>query len=522
MMEKKDLINKFAEKGYLLAPELLQALVSEKSEAILTFLEFIEKQKDKPLVLTSEFFLRITAKTVDELQANIEVKKIQQEIKTPETTQIRSRTEVKVQEVQEQKVEDGFMVEGGIRILYSHTREGKEITVDDFSSYFRNRYFKLRELISSRPELKNLVSINKLGSQREDVSVIGMIQEKRITKNGNLFLNIEDVTGNVKVIASNKNKKIFEKAEDLTYDEVVGIRGNGNNEFIFANEIVQPGFFGKERKQGGKDYALFISDLHVGSNKFLEKEFKAFIKWLNLQTAGKNKEIAEKCKYLFVLGDLVDGVGIYPGQEKELAIKNIRDQYDEAAYLLSQIRDDVKILAIPGNHDASSAAIPQPVFDKKYASSLYKLKNLLMLSNPAYVNIASNKDFAGYDVMLYHGYSFHHSANNIRSLVNKGYKNPELLLTHLLKKRHLAPTHGSTPYVPLKQDPLLIERVPDVLATGELHKLSASYHNNVALITCSCWQGKTSYQIKVGQEPDICKVPALDLAKNSLKILDFS
>ncbi len=525
-MEKKELITRFVDKGCLLSAELLPALENENPEVITKLLEQISERKDKPLIITSKFFLMLR-----EGQEGLQVKP---ELKTEEKKPVKvmgpqvvlekpKELEVKKEKLAEvEKEEKEIRKFNDIKILYSYNGEIKKIGTEDFAAYFRNRYLKLREILSTRSELEKTVSINKIGNQREEFSVIGMVQEKRITKNGNVFVVLEDLTGSVKVIAPSRNKEVFEKAENLTYDEVVGIRGRGSSQFLFANEIVQVDLPIKDKKQGGKGYALFISDLHVGSDKFLKKEFKNFIRWLNLETDGKHKKVAKECKYLFILGDLVDGVGVYPAQEKELFIKDLNEQYEEAAYLLSQIRDDVKIIAIPGNHDATRAAIPQPIFDEKYASPLYKIKNLLLLSNPSYVNIASTENFEGYDVYLYHGYSLNYYANNIRSLINKGYKNPELLLTYLLRKRHLAPTHGSTPYIPVGQDPLLIERVPDVLVTGELHKLSTSYYNNVALITCSCWQGKTPFQVKVGHEPDPCKVTYMDLKENSLKVLDFS
>ena len=35
------------------------------------------------------------------------------------------------------------------------------------------------------------------------------------------------------------------------------------------------------------------------------------------------REIASHVKYVLMAGDVVDGVGVYPGQAKELAIKDI-------------------------------------------------------------------------------------------------------------------------------------------------------------------------------------------------------
>ena len=70
----------------------------------------------------------------------------------------------------------------------------------------------------------------------------------------------------------------------------------------------------------------FTSDIHVGSKLFLEKQFVKFIEWLN-GNVDTRKDIAEKIKYLVISGDLVDGIGVYPNQDKELSISDIYKQY---------------------------------------------------------------------------------------------------------------------------------------------------------------------------------------------------
>jgi DNA polymerase II small subunit len=93
----------------------------------------------------------------------------------------------------------------------------------------------------------------------------------------------------------------------------------------------------------------------------------------------------------------------------------------------------------------------------------------------------------------------------------------------MLKRRHLAPTHGEVSYIPnAQQDPLVINEVPDVLCTGEVHRLDIETYNGVLIITGSCWQGQTEFEEKVGNVPDPCKVPVFNLKTRELKVLDFS
>ncbi|MEA3330046.1 MAG: metallophosphoesterase, partial [Nanoarchaeota archaeon] len=230
----------------------------------------------------------------------------------------------------------------------------------------------------------------------------------------------------------------------------------------------------------------------------------------------------KKIKYLIIVGDLITGVGNYPAQEKDLEIVDLEQQFLRLADLLSKIRSDVHIIISPGNHDCVRLMEPQPLLDDKYAWPLHDLPNVTLVSNPAIINIGERKDFTGFDILIYHGFSFPYYANNIPKLMlEKTMNEPEKIMKYLLKNRHLAPTHGSNQYFPLKKDGLLIRKAPDILFSGHTHKSGVSYHNNILLVSSSSWEGMTSYQEKFGNKPDHCKVPVFNLKTRAIKILDF-
>jgi DNA polymerase II small subunit len=103
----------------------------------------------------------------------------------------------------------------------------------------------------------------------------------------------------------------------------------------------------------------------------------------------------------------------------------------------------------------------------------------------------------------------------------KAVHKPELIMSYLLKNRHLAPTHASTLYYPHEDDPLLIRQVPDIFVSGHTHKSAVSYYNNILLVSSSSWESMTGFQEKMGNEPDFCKVPIVNLKTRAVKILDF-
>ena len=75
------------------------------------------------------------------------------------------------------------------------------------------------------------------------------------------------------------------------------------------------------------------------------EDFGRFLKWINCELGNESqKQIASKVKYIFILGDLVDGCGVYPDQEKELVIKDIKEQYKACADFLSKIPKKIKLI----------------------------------------------------------------------------------------------------------------------------------------------------------------------------------
>ena len=229
-------------------------------------------------------------------------------------------------------------------------------------------------------------------------------------------------------------------------------------------------------------------------------------------------------EYIFIIGDLVDGVGIYPGQEKELVIKDIYKQYEECARILSQIPKRIKVIVCPGNHDAMRIAEPQLEIYKDFSKDIWELENVTMVTNPCTVNIHASSEFSGFDVLLYHGYSFDYFLANVDSIRNNGgYDRADLVMKFLLQRRHLAPSHKSTLYIPNPdEDYLVIKKVPDFFATGHIHKTSVANYKGTTMICGSCWQSTTPFQVKVGHKPEPCRVPIVNLKTRDVKILKFS
>lgn len=416
-------------------------------------------------------------------------------------------------------------------VTRSYDSKGRKGSVDDFVQYFRTRYKAISAMLRERSELSQAIAVSRLkGKQeKERVALIGYVRDKQDTKAGNIMITLEDTTGAVKVVFNKSRQELFDKAKDLVFDEIIGVTGQGADGIVFGNDIIIPDIpvTHELKKSPIPERIAMISDLHIGSKLFLEKEFDRFIRWLRGEEGTpEQRAIASQVRYLFIVGDAVDGVGIYPKQVEELAIPDIYKQYEAFTSYVQRIPSHIRVIIIAGNHDAVRIPEPQPVLPPDFLPVLHTLPNVTLLSNPSWVVVGRTPIFAGFEVLLYHGYSFDDYGDMVESIRKEGKTlsdrvNPTMRF--LLQCRHLAPSYATTQFiVDPTHDALVIDRIPDFFFAGHEHKTSHSNYRGVTLISGSCWQAKTAFQEKLGHTPDLCRVPIINLQTRDVTMMDFS
>ena len=516
-----EILKTIREKGLLLEKEIFDVLENFNDVNMAkAFLENLEKSTGQKIitkaVLSKNFaFMKefvsnmggedkeVVEKVFVKLGFSLEIQKEREILEKPK--EIIERVQKEVVQTQD------------YQIFYSTVKNDKKLKVEDFVGNFRSRYQQIPRILMQRPELQNLVSINKIGNERKSYSIIGIVVEKRKTKNNNLIIKLEDLTGEISALVRVDKKEIFDKADELLLDDVVGIRASGSREILFVQDVVYPDALLPEKVKFDNEVLIaFLSDIHAGGKKHLQKSFENFIDWLNSED-----ESAKKIKYIFIAGDNVDGVGVFPGQEALLKLKSVKEQYALLASYLQKVPQRITMFMCPGQHDAVRLAEPQPIISRRYAEPLYGIENLVLVSNPSYVKlIEKNKEFK---VMMYHGDSIHSFIHEIKELrEGKAHKTPAKAVRHMLKRRHVFPMHGVAAYIPdVNKDNLVISEVPDIFCTGEVHKVDVENYNGILILTGSCWQGMSAFEEKMGNFPDPCKVPIFNLKTRELKILDF-
>ena len=377
--------------------------------------------------------------------------------------------------------------------------------IEDYIQYFRDRYNRLGHMIRSRCDVVPIVAIKQNDRLRqEEVAVCGMVADTRTTNNGHRIITIEDTTGTCNVLF-HKDRPDFTEAERIIPDEVIGVRGTVSQEgtIIFGNQLLRPdipfSFQPYTSKTRGK--AVLVSDIHVGSDTFLQEAWDRFTGWISTSDIS----------YLLIAGDLVDGIGIYPGQDQELVIKNIYEQYNTLGKMLSSLPSHIQIICAPGNHDVVRGAEPQPAIPSKFTGSFPA--NCIFVENPATIILQ------GVRILMYHGRSFD---DMIGLIPGASYEQAHGMMAEMLKRRHLALCYGKkTPIAADKTDRMIIDPIPEVLHTGHVHIMGITKYRGVLGINAGTWQSQTAFQKQMNIQPTPAKAVILDLQTLETEVLDF-
>lgn len=391
-------------------------------------------------------------------------------------------------------------------------------TTADFVEYFNSRLTKIKALIEAHRNyglIPNLETLKSLMAGRE-VTVAGMVTNKFTTKKGNIMVVIEDETGDGKIMfmsgTSQQSKELTEKAASIINDEVIAIKGKISGPFVIASEIVWPDVPIREKKKVDDDIAIaFMSDIHVGSKRFMQKNFSNMIQWMN-GNVDNNKELASKIKYVVIAGDVADGIGVYPGQENDLAVFDIYAQYSELFSYIDAMPDYVHVFLLPGNHDAVQRAEPQPPLSDDILKDFRK-PNVHVISNPSFLTLH------GMDVLTYHGTSLD---SMISAIPGTSYANPERAMIEALRRRHLSPIYGGNVVVPSKEDNLVIDKIPDILHMGHIHKNGIANYHGVEIVNSGTWQARTDFQIRQGHIPTPCVLPVYEMKSHKFSSINFN
>lgn len=424
---------------------------------------------------------------------NVDVKKLEKIIKEI----VREKTKQKSYQINQDDLEvylgikDDQTLQNDHKILFDPTlRITTGEGVKGYNALFSSRFNKLKRIISDRPESRMLKSIASVKTAKtdDDMYVCGLVTSRSIERNITKLV-LEDPSGLFEGIVF--DNELQKTAGSLLNDQFIMARiGFGKNAGFIIKDLISPDVPDQTSNRSETEtYAVFLSDLHIGSKYFMEEEFTEFVSWLSSPDS-----VARKIRFVLIGGDLVDGVGIYPNQDKELVCQTIEEQLKKVEELISKIPSYIKIFIMPGNHDPGRRALPQPAIPKKYNSGLWERENVFMVGNPAVVSLN------GVKVMMFHGQSID---DIVKTTPGLSYDKPTKVMKHLLRARHLSPIYGSqTPIAPEMEDLMVIDDIPDIFHVGHVHRAELDMYKGILLLNSGSWQKQTPFQASVGMTPN--------------------
>jgi DNA polymerase II small subunit len=317
--------------------------------------------------------------------------------------------------------------------------------------------------------------------------------------------------GSIELPEDIKKRALMLLPDQIFCAAVVKTRG----ELLMAEDIIFPEVGQKQRNRAPEPvYAVLTSDTHIGSTKFTKEAFRRFILWLRGKYGTPEmRDIAAGVKYLLIAGDIVDGIGIYPGQQHELTIRDIHKQYNFAVKYLEKIPNHIEIVLSPGNHDATRKSLPQPAIQEDYLTAIKDKPNIHSVGSPCLLSLH------GVEVLMCHC----RSLDDIIGVVpGMDHEHPEKAMRLFVQSRHLAPMYGGkTMLSPENRDYLVIDKVPDIFHGGHIHVNGLLNYRGVLVVNSGGWQEQTEYMEKLGLVPTPGKVPVVNLQTLKTTILDF-
>lgn len=219
-------------------------------------------------------------------------------------------------------------------VLKNLTEKPKELKKEDFVNFYTSKFEKMKNIIVSRLQ-KDFVSLNKIGSLKNEVYAIGIVREKR--QNGKV-LEIEDM--------SDSKEIVFDSEQDVEIDDVIAVKAVTGTDTIFGKNVLYPDVPLRQPTKGfGK--GCFFSDLHLDETP--KKEAEKLFSWLR----------SSNIKNVFVAGDIGD-----------------TKFFEE---LVEEYCSNKRFFCIPGHTEDD---MDYPTLPEKFSR-----KNITALSNPATLSI---------------------------------------------------------------------------------------------------------------------------------------
>ncbi len=513
-MERDEIIRIFLQFNYNISAETLEYIKNQNIS-----------EKELKALLKSQTLIEPVI-SVNILKEGIRGKSVKK-LGIPSPSEVENRVHIRekspMQETVQKPVEK-LQYSIDLDIPYKLSQEPK-ITV--FRNLFLDRYQTLSRILleNLEPEttvLKYNLQLEEIPHQRAGI-LIGMIHDTQVLHTNRFVIQLEDhLSGHTTKCVIVKECPSFPEYRRILRDSVIGVSGvlpknfhEGHLTAFWGKDIIRPSFRAHHFAiSEPSTKVLCLSDIHIGSKRFSNRLFSRLVAYLNEKVNIPDFPFsAANISSIIIAGDLVEGTGVVTKEDSKLSIDSFEVQYEQLTKLLNEIPKRITIFTIPGEHDASQLAIPQPAIDKKIGKSLYSLPNVKNHGNPLRLTINGMK------FLIFHAQSCENSFHRLlkieqTSLIN-GFK-------ELLEYRHLSPEYGSfAAYAPYSKDYLVINEIPDVLVTGHFHQAGKEIYKGVRIATCGTFKNPHKTTEKTYALTSVGVFPVIDTGTGEITMIDL-
>jgi DNA polymerase II small subunit/DNA polymerase delta subunit B len=395
----------------------------------------------------------------------------------------------------------------------------------DYRRLFRSRFSQLRDIVAVR--LSSSPSSIEEAIQLPDasqVTVIGMVCTRFSLRDQNVLeLESPRSPDRLRVIFSSKTS--IKGGKEIFLDSVIAVagqmktralqeQGTAKMRYLGGTSVFHPGTLPRSPVVPFEDktrsiYMAVIGDLHVGSIHFAKDVFESFIH--QITTEAESVPGGECPSLIVVLGDLIEGSWgrRHPSEKGNQEFPTIESQYAYLAKALSTLPETTTLIVIPGEHDFTRRALPQPAIDVEHIETLSRLANSRFRENPCWLTLNGRST-----ALLFHGQGLEKMGR-----ITKTFDSSTDFLIECLEQRHLCLSWGSEMLAPEPIDYLVIDKQPDLFLVGHLHSAAYTYHNGTTLISAGTFCEAPSPVKKLPRSVGV--VPFLDLTSLEVEMASF-
>ena len=194
-----------------------------------------------------------------------------------------------------------------VKIILNIPKWPKEVSIQDFANYLRDRYERMKRIITSRLNFE----FSSLANLPEGESYcIGMVREMR-QSGERVEICLEDLTSS--------KLFIFDENPNLVVDDVVAVRCVRRGDLIYGREVIFPDIPLREPKRGYGRVCI-LGDLHLEEAPI--DPLRKFFEWI------RTSEI----KFILVTGDIGDYSKFLEFVPEDKIIFLIPGEIDEKTY----------------------------------------------------------------------------------------------------------------------------------------------------------------------------------------------